>query len=201
MLINGSVINGAAINGVGTPPEIEDWAALAPVERQTVYVFDVGDYRVPISSVQATMRRSGQSFLQATIPNAGERAPGIAARLSDAMTLRMGYRYGDGSLSPLEDIAQAPFQLSTRSTGPVNDTLQISGYGVRTTTTAATRDLVNTQTRSIDANGKRRVRAEIDLFLRPGHTARDSDGAEFTVGVIQYFINAASSAMEVIEDG
>lgn len=200
-MLNIWTLNSKPLNDLGVSPEIEDWAALAPVERQTVYVLDVGDYRVPISSVQATMRRSGQSFLQATIPNASEHAAEIAARLSDTMTLRMGYRYEDGSLSPLEDIAQAPFQLSTRSTGPVNDTLQISGYGPRSTSTTATRSLRGVQTRTIDATGRRRVRAEIDLFLRPGHTARNSDGTEFTAGVIQYFISAASEAMEVFEDG
>lgn len=181
---------------------IDDWeASQVLVERQSIYVFDVGDYRVPISSAQATMRRNGQSFLQAVIPNASSHAAAITARINEPMVLRMGYRYDDNSLSPLEDIADAPFQILTLTTGPVRDTMTVSGYGAKTHTTTATRDLKGVQTRSIDANGRRRVRASIDLFLRPNHTARDSDGTEFPVGVIQYFINATGEAMEVIEDG
>lgn len=185
----------------GTEIDIDDWSEFAPQERQTVYLLDVGDYRVPISSAQATMRLNGQSFLQAAIPNAIQHADALASRLNEDMLLRVGFMFEDGSLSPLEVIAKAPFQLSSRSTGPVNDTLQISGYGEETYLFIAHRDLRRVQTRTISADGKRRVRTEIDLFLRPNYIAHDEDGTEFTVGVIQYFINSSGEGMEVIEDG
>lgn len=177
---------------------IDDWEASAPTERQTIYVLDVGSVRVPISSAQATMRLSGQSFLQAVIPNAGAYATELAAMVGETMLLRSGYLYADGALSSLEIIAAAPFQLSSQATGPVNDTLTISGYGHRITTTSATRALRGIQTSTIGQDGKRRVRCALDLFLRPGHTALDNDGTALTVNIIQYFINATSDGMEVI---
>ncbi|MFW6344805.1 MAG: hypothetical protein ACOC0M_00515 [Halomonas sp.] len=199
-MLNGSALNSAALNGTAQAAS-EDWTASLPVERQTIYVLDVGDYRVRISSAQATMRRSGESFLQAVIPNAGEHAAAIAERAGETMQLRSGYRYADGSLSPLEIIAEAPFQTSSQATGATNDTLTISGYGRRVSPVGVERRLASVQTRTIGQDGRRRVRCAIDLLLRPGHLAVDTDGAGFTVGTIQYFINAASEGMEVIEDG
>lgn len=199
-MLNTWTLNSKPLNAPGGLPEPDDWEALAPVERQSIYVLDVGSLRLPISSAQATMRLTGQGFLQAVVPNGGAYVDELAALLDEPMVLRSGYRYADGSLSPLEPIAEAPFQISSQSTGPINDTLTLSGYGPRTTTTAATRKLREVQTRTINTDG-RRVRCALDLFLRPGHTATDSDGAVITVGVIQYFINASSQAMEVIQDG
>jgi len=200
-MLNTWTPNSKPLNGLGGVPEVDDWEALAPVERRAVYVLDVGTLRVPISSAQATMRLTGESFLQVVIPNAGAYVDDLASLTDETMTLRSGYRYTDGSLSPLEPIAVAPFQISSQATGPVNDTLTISGYSTRVTTTVATRPLREVQTRTIGQDGRRRVRSGIDLFLRPGHIAADSDGVEFAVGIIQYFINATSQAMEVIQDG
>jgi len=200
MLLNASQLNSVPLNST-SGRGFDDWTLLAPVERQVIYVLDIGEYRVPISSAQATMRANGQSFLQAVIPNASEHAAEIAGRLNETMALLSGYRYADNTLSPLEAIAQAPFQLSSQATGAINDTLTISGYGVRDPGSGLTRHLTEVQTRTIGQDGHRRVRCGIDLFLRPGHIARDSDDVEFTVGTIQYFINAVSEAMEVVQDG
>ena len=200
-MLNTWTLNSKPLADPGGDSGFDDWTLTAPEERQTVYVLDVGDYRVPISSAQATMRANGQSFLQAVIPNASEHATEIAVRINEKMVLLSGYRYADGSLSPLEAIAEAPFQLPSQATGAINDTLTISGYGVRAPGNGLTRQLSEVQTRTIGQDGRRRVRCGIDLFLRPGHIARDSDDVEFTVGTIQYFINAVSEAMEVVQDG
>lgn len=199
-MLNSSTLNSKPINSVGAEP-FDDWTLSLPVERQAIYVLDVGDYRVPISSAQATMRLSGQSFLQAVVPAAGAHAGEIASRNGQVMMLRSGYRFADGSLSPLESIAEAPFQISSRAEGATNDTLTISGYGAKAPGRAMARHLASVQTRTTGQDGRRRVRCELDLLLRPGHLAIDTDGAAFTVGTIQYFINASNDVMEVIEHG
>lgn len=200
-MLNTWTPNSKPLNARGGTPGIEDWTLTAPVERQTVYLLDIDGLRVPISSAQATMRSAGQGFLQAVVPNGAEYIEALEGLPEAPMRLLTGYRFADGTLSQLEEIAEAPFQLLRRDEGGTRDTLTLSGYGPRTTSTSATRDLVGVQTRSTGTNARRRVRAEIDLFLRPGHTARDSDGVEFEVGIIQYFINDVSEAMEVIQDG
>ena len=200
-MLNASTLNARPLNSTATTDPFIDWEAFAPVERQAIYVLDVGHLRLPMTSAQATMRRTGQSFLQAVVPNAGAYAAELAGLTGETMILRSGFQYADGTLSPLEDIAQAPLQFSPRATGPDNDTLTLSGYGQRISGAGPSRPLRQIQTRTTGQDGRRRVRCGIDLFLRPGHTAIDSDGGEFSAGVIQYFINATSEAMEVIEDG
>jgi len=179
---------------------ITDWEALAPSERRAVYVFDVGGLEIPIGSAQATMRKDGQSFLQAVIPNAGEWVDGLAALSNETMTLRKGYRYADDTLSPLEAIAAAKFETSRSDEGAGSHSMTVSGYSAYLQTAISDRVLSGVSYRSIDGNGRRRVRAEIDLFLQPGHTAIDSDATELSVATIQYFIGPASEFMEVLDE-
>lgn len=199
-MLNTWTLNSRPLNGAGTVT-VEDWTLVAPLERQTVYVLDIGELRLPISSAQATMRLSGQSFLQAVVPNADQYADALSSLVGETMILRGGYRYADGSFSPQEVLSACPLQTSSRATGPVNDTITLSGYAFKPTlTTTPGRALREVQARTIAQDGKRRVRCSIDLFLRPGHTAIDTDGTAFVVGTIQYFINATSEVMEVLQD-
>jgi len=179
---------------------ITDWEALAPSERRAVYVFDVGGLEIPIGSAQATMKKDGQSFLQAVIPNAGEWVDDLAALPNETMTLRKGYRYADDTLSPLEAIAAAKFETSRSDEGAGSHSMTVSGYSAYLQTAISDRVLSGVSYRSIDGNGRRRVRAEIDLFLQPGHTAIDSDATELSVATIQYFIGPASEFMEVLDE-
>lgn len=202
MQLNASTLNGAMLNGrAGSSLRaVVDWSLLAPIERQTIYVLAVGDERIPISSAQATMRSDGQSYLQAVVPNAGDWIDTLAAVKGSMMRLRKGFRYADGSLSPLEAIAEAPFEQLRGDEGANSYSATLSGYGAYKLTTMSTRQLAGVQYRSMN-DGVRRVRAEIDLFLRPGHQAIDADGVQFAVGTIQYFINTARDFMEVLQDG
>lgn len=199
-MLNSWQPNGRALNGPGSTTG-GDWEALLPAERFQVYVLDIGPLRLPISSAQATMRLTGQSFLQVVVPNGEAFVEPLAALLGEPMLLRTGYRLKDGTLTPLEIIATAPFQLSRSDEGSASYTLTLSGYGAQPTLGSNQRTLRGTRYRSIEASGRRRVRASIDMFLRPGHLAEDTDGTIFTVGVLQYFINATGDFMEVIENG
>ncbi|MDR5867308.1 hypothetical protein [Halomonas koreensis] len=201
MMLNGSTLNGATLNGASSLPGVDDWEAEAPLERRTVYVLDVGSLRVPISSAQSTMRLSGQSFLQAVVPSGDLYIDELETLAGATMTLRKGYRYADDSLSPLEAIAEAPFETLRSDAGATDTRLTLGGYGEVFPSTMTTRDLRAVQYRSTSDTGVRRVRCGIDLFLRPGHNARDIDGVEFPVGVIQHFINDIVEFMEVLQDG
>ncbi|NIC05273.1 hypothetical protein [Billgrantia bachuensis] len=201
-MLNSGALNSAALNSRrGFSVGFVDWSLLAPVERQSIYVLDIEGVRLPVSSAQATMRLEGQSFMQVVVPAGSEYIDSLEGLLQAQMKLKSGFRYADGTESPLEDIAEAPFEILRRDEGPYRDTLTLSGYGPRSVSAPTTRQLVNVQTRSSGTSGSRRVRCDIDLFLRPGHTAIDGDGAEFSVGIIQYFIGAQTEAMEVLQDG
>lgn len=169
------------------------------VERTEVYLLEIDGVRVPMSSFQATMRRTGKSFLQAVIPSGDTVLPGLV--YGAIMQVRLGY-YDPGTdqFSDLEVIAETPLEQIRSDEGPTRYTLTLSGYGVfpNLGTNNDARSLSGIQTRSIN-QGIRRVRCDVDLLLRPDGTAIDSDGLQFTVDMIQYFVNATSAAMEVME--
>lgn len=192
--------NEQTLNGSSTTTAT-DWEALAPEERQRVFVLDIGSLRIPVSSAQATMRLAGQSYLQVIVPGGDQYVDELATLADEDMLLRSGYRFADGSLSPLEVIATAPFEQLREDEGVTSHTLTLDGYGPLPAAGSNTRTLQGVRYRNTSASGRRRARCDIDLFLKPGHTAIDSDGVEFTVGTIQYFINARSDFMEVMQDG
>ena len=199
-MLNSSTLNSKPLNSQGGEGFV-DWEALAPIERQTVYVLDIGSLRLPISSAQATRRKEGQSFMQVVVPAGDQYIDALTAEQGSTMLLRSGYRYADGTLSPLEVIGAVGFQQLRRDEGGSSDSLTLSGYAFRPVFNTLARELKGVRHRSTDTAGRRRTRCDIDFFLSPGHLAIDSDGVGFTVGVIQYFINATSEAMEVIQDG
>lgn len=203
MLLNGSALNATALNGSASSGggEDYDWEALAPVERQTIYQAKVGEMLVPVSSFQSTMRLAGQSFVQLVVPGGDAYIDDLEAIAAGSpMTVAKGYRYFDGSLSPLETIAQASFDGMRPDEGTRGITLTLSGYAPFEPAELRVRNLRGVRYRSMPS-GRRRVRCEIDIFLRPGDTVVDTDGTEFTVATIQHFVGPSSEAMEVLQDG
>ncbi|MBT2788042.1 MULTISPECIES: hypothetical protein [unclassified Halomonas] len=174
-------------------------ALFDPLERVDVYLLLIGELRVPMSSFQATMRRTGKSFLQAIVPAGDSVLP--ALEYGTLMQVQLGYYYPSvDEYNGLETIALAPLQQIRSDEGPTRYTLTLSGYGDFPQADPLERILQGVQTRSIN-QGARRVRCNVDLLLRPDNYAVDTNGERFHVGQIQYFVNATSAAMEVIEVG
>ncbi|MFB9353108.1 hypothetical protein ACFFUA_37925, partial [Streptomyces heliomycini] len=166
MKINGAPINSTAINGTlatGDTGPGYDWEALAPLERQEIYLAEVGGMAVKMTSFQATMRLTGQSFLQIVSPLQGDDAllDALTERINEPMVVKKGYRFEDGSESPMEVIASAPFQLLRSDDGASNHTATLSGYGPSISGESRVRTLRKIQYRSLQ--NLRRARAEIDL--------------------------------------
>ncbi|CAO1663549.1 hypothetical protein NYA30BAC_01995 [Halomonas sp. NYA30] len=192
-MLNASPINALALNA----PQPTGGEAFDVAERMEVYLLDVGGQRVPMSSFQATMQRSGASFLQAIIPNGSE----YISLLNNGqpMQVHLGYYYPQpDAFSGLATIAEAPLEQIRSDEGATRHTITISGYGQYKSDTLSQRKLKGVQTRSVN-QGLRRIRSEIDQLLRPNHYAVDTDGSVFRVDKIQYFVNATSAAMEVTE--
>lgn len=195
-MLNGWALNSKALNSAGA--EFVDWSVFAPVERVTVYLLDIGGVKIPMSSFQATMKTDGKSFLQAVIPNGVDYLNQL--HTNALMRVLMGFKYPDGTYSPLEEIARSPLEILRYDEGASSNSVTVSGYAALSASTGVTRQLTGVSYRSVN-QGRRRVRCSIDLFLRPGHMAMDSDGQVFSVGIIQYFVNAKSEYMEVMQDG
>lgn len=203
----GSVLNSAplgswALNSSGGTIVIgcddgPQGALFDPLERVEVYLLVIGELSVPMSSFQATMRRTGKSFLQAIVPAGDRLLPTL--EYGALMQVQLGYYYPSvDEYDGLETIALAPLEQIRSDEGPTRFTLTLSGYGDFPQAEPRERILQGVQSRSIN-QGVRRVRCNVDLLLRPDNYAVDANGESFHVGQIQYFVNATSAAMEVIE--
>lgn len=201
-VLNASPLGAWALNGRGgaivTQCENPAGTVFDPLARTEVYLLLVDGVQVPMSSFQATMRSEGKSFVQAVLPAAGELPPFEYGAL---MEVQLGYYYPDaGGYSDLKTIAEAPLEIIRSDEGASRLTMTVSGYGSLPDYAPAQIPLRGVRTRSIN-QGKRRVRCDVDLLLRPKHYAIDTDGESFAVDTIQYFVNSASAAMEVTERG
>lgn len=201
-VLNASPLGSWALNGRGgviVTECVEPRGPLFdPLSRVEVYLLLIDGQQVPMASFQATMRAEGKSFVQAVLPGAGEMPP---LEYGALMEVQLGYYYPDaGEYSGLETIAQAPLEIVRSDEGASRLTVTVSGYGALPKYAPDRRPLRGVRTRSIN-QGKRRVRCDVDLLLRPKHYATDTDGVSFPIDTIQYFVNSVSAAMEVTERG
>jgi len=176
-VLNGLPFNTEPLNATESGEAFVDWSAsIDPITSQTYYACEIDDgvldaIRVPISSWQATVQTGRSSFAQAVIPAATDWVDPINARAeSGEFIIYRGVRYSDGSTQESELLPPAQSVL--------------------------TRTLNNV--RSESSSGGFRVRADIDWFLRPGHTAI-SRGTSFTATWINYYANASDEYMDVGE--
>jgi len=200
-LINEGPIGTAPLNAEYGEPFV-DWSLdIDPITAQIYYACEVDDgildgIRVPISSWQATVQTGRASYTQAVIPAATAWVSEITDRSDGEFIIYRGVRYADGQTQEAE-LARAPLGDVRFDVGPTNATLTISGYAsLPPPPGALTRTLANVRSESI--SGGFRVRADIDWFLRPGHTAI-SRGTSFVVSYINYYVNNADEYMDVGE--
>lgn len=196
----------AALSGAsGQLHAFHDWAGgLNPALLQTIYTLTLTDPAgllpeliLPMSSFQATAQAEGlASFLSCVVPAALLYAEAITERLNGALVVSKGFRFADGS-EQTEEILRIPLGEIRLDEGPNRASATLSGYGVVAPGTPKTRALTGIRYRN-QANGLRRVRADVDLFLRPGDTALDGSEA-FTVSYISYYVGPEGQFMEAAE--
>ncbi|BBI51121.1 hypothetical protein HORIV_35420 [Vreelandella olivaria] len=132
-VLNSSPLGSWALNGSGGTIVIgcddgPQGALFDPLERVEVYLLLIGELRVPMSSFQATMRRTGKSFLQAIVPAGDSVLP--ALEYGALMQVQLGYYYPSADeYDGLETIALAPLEQIRSDEGPTRFTLTLSGYG------------------------------------------------------------------------
>ncbi len=191
----------AALGFAAAAEGFNDWSAAGVDKDRAVYLLVLGDtdpITIPISSWQATARQGDvSSYLNAVVPAYEPLAADIAARQGERMEIRMGFRFDDGAIRS-EPIISGPMQTLTVQSGPRNSTATMSGYApLENTATGVDRTLINIRTTS-ETNGKLRVRADVDLFMRPGMTAH-ARGRAFTVNYINYYATQSDRFCEAGE--
>jgi hypothetical protein len=169
----------------------------------SVYVMDLvtpdGDVRVPISSWQATLQTTEQSYTQAVVPACSAWVADI--EVATEFVIYRQATLADGSVFEHE-MARAPVQTVALDRGARNYTATISGYSdawaaAEDPDTALDRTLEGVRTTSVNA-GRMRVRCSIDWLLRPGQRAY-VDATPLIVDYINYYVPGFDQYMDVGE--
>jgi hypothetical protein len=160
------------------------------------------DLIIPISSFQARIRDGDPSYLSCVIPDSDNIFQSISARSSGDIVIYKGFKFIDGT-EQIEEIIRVEYESVQVNSGANAKSLMIAGH--KTVASSAPKDVtvVGVSFYGLQANGKRRVRANLDLFLRVGDCCiYGTDGNDyFTVGQISYIVSAVppSAIMEVTE--
>ena len=159
------------------------------------------DLVLPMSSFQCRLRDGDPSYLACVIPSATDYADDISARSNGEIVVEKGYRLQDGTVF-LEEIARVDFESVAIDRGARSASATITGHKTTSSGTAKERVLSGLSYSGLQADGKRRIRTEVDMFLRPGDTAvYEIDGADesYIAGQISYTVGPNQSQMEVTE--
>jgi len=143
---------------------------------------------------------SRPSYLSCVIPNSVDYAEAIAERKNGEMIIRKGYLMPDGQRN-LEEIARANFDYLMIDRGANSDSVTITGYKVRSYKSPKSRRVHGVTYYGVESSGRKRIRAAIDLFLRPNDICVYGDGLDdcFVVGQITYNVTIEDANMEVVE--
>ena len=158
------------------------------------------DLFIPISSFQARIRNGEPSYLSCVIPNPSEYSDEIAARSNGEIIIQKGYRLQDGSIN-MAEIVRVDYETLALDIGARSASGTIVGHKTVTASAAKEWTVQGVSFYGLQHDGKRRIRAAMDLFLHPGdiviYGAGDDDS--FTVGSITYIVNTRDGLMEVTE--
>lgn len=160
----------------------------------------VSDLTLPMSSFQGRMRDGDPSYISAVIPNCMVYADDILARQNGDIVIKKGYRFQDGT-TQLEEIARVDFESVRIDQGSKSASATISGHKTISSSSVKTITVEGVSYYCLQADGKRRVRALLDLFLRIGDTCVYGTGTSdyLTVGYITYTVSVNQTIMEVTE--
>jgi hypothetical protein len=174
------------------------WSADLSV-TQVVYRFTLTgspDVVIPISSIQGRLRDGQPTYLSVVIPSKAF-ALDVTARSDGEMIVSRGYRFANGDTT-WQEIARADLDSIRLDEGAKNSSITLVGYTTTTNETPKTVTLDGASYRNVGADGKRRYRCALNMFLRPGDTAV-INGESFIVGSITYTIGTKMETMEVVE--
>jgi hypothetical protein len=204
MLINGSVINGSAINAAGGASSAVLFPKKTIISRRytctiTGAADSLADVVIPISSINGRLNSSGVSALNIVCPNGVDYAGAILARAQGSFIIAATEYYLDGS-SEVSDSQEFGNLAIAYQQGSRNYSVSIRGERAVTLHNPARKIAIQGMSyTALQANGFRRLRCNNDKDFLPGDTAILPDGEEVLINVVTYVISAANHSMELSE--
>jgi hypothetical protein len=154
----------------------------------------VADVVIPISSIQARIRQSTPTYLAVQVASY-EEIDNIVARTNGTMIVEQIAQV-DGVEVLREIIVSAALDSIRTDRGGKNRTITLTGYKTETFAPKLVQLLGVSEIAKDD--GKLRVKADIDFFLKPGDTVV-AMGETFTAGMVSLSISTRRQIMEVSE--
>jgi hypothetical protein len=153
------------------------------------------DLDLPMSMFTANVRDGDPTYLSCTIPNGSEYEDEILLRPNGDILVKYGARLASG-IEQLVEIVRVNYEDMQIDRSATNDTIILTGH--KTTTTGGSKEwpVSNVSYFGMDSDGKRRIRADMDYFLRCGDICQFDDD-EMVVGSISYTVVAKPSFMSM----
>jgi hypothetical protein len=152
------------------------------------------DIEIPISSFQTRLRNGDPTYLSVVVPGR-EYIDAVNARPNGEMIIEMAYRV-DGAVQYREPIVKVDLEDIRIDEGPTSTSVTLTGH--RTESYSSRTVILQGVAYKSTIDGLIRVRASIDLFLRPGNTVVAGDDT-FVCNLITCRVGENYQYMEIQE--
>lgn len=158
------------------------------------------DVIIPMGSFQSVNRNGDPTYLSCVIPNSLAWVDDIILRPGGDIVINIGYIMANGK-QMLTEIVRVNYESLQIFRGARSDSAILSGHKTLTSTSPKEWTIHDVSYYGLQAEGKRYIRAAMDLFLRAGDTVYYGTGADdnFIVGEVTYIVSPSSAIMQVKE--
>jgi hypothetical protein len=156
------------------------------------------DLELPARSFQARNRLTTRNYLAVVVPDPLPYIDAISARRAGRLVIKTGFALADGT-EVLQEIASGVFSDFRYDIGPFNGSATLVGYDYRAPGASLTRKMRGISFRGMNNSGARRVRCDLDMYLKPGDTADLGDDETMIVDQVAYTVSARQAVMEISE--
>jgi len=175
------------------------WALPATTPSREIYIAILRadgftDIEVPMSSLQLRRRDGNPTMVSIVVPDAMTYFDYADDRDGGEIIIYAGSVTEDGTRH-VSEFERATLETITYDVGVESSSLSLSGYRTETNINPRPVDLDGITYYGLQADGKRRIRGKVNIFLRPGDTAIWGEES-FVVDQIYVKVEAANSWME-----
>ncbi len=155
-----------------------------------------GTFEIPVASFQIRRRITGFDYMEAIIPYTQQNMDLLLSSSWYSIEIYKGMVFKSGAVN-LSRIGVVDYENMAYDRGANNASIRISGSKEASYTTSKPVDLKGVSIVSYQANGKRRVRCEVDYLAQPNDTVR-WNGSHMTADIITIAVGRTAS-MDITE--
>ena len=182
---------------LGLPYGIREYVGLPQPALYRLYVTGTPALELPLSSFSLRMTATGIA-LSCVSPGATlATVDAIEARDAGELVLYRGIRWSSG-IEQLDELARAVLDGIRYDIGSQSGSITLAGSSAVTISHTKTRVLRGISYRS-EIAGVRRVRCDVDTYVRPGDTVDLGGGETLVVSSITISVSSTSAVMEIAE--